>query len=367
MRLWLLLIGGVLSAQTADTRRWFAEATAALTRGDLTQARLGLERVLRADPKHLPALGNLGVVYAQLEEYGNAIQTYERALRLAPANARLWLNLGLAHFKQEDFVAAATALQRAVELDAASGQARELLAACQVFRKQYALAIPELEKLRAGGGASVSYFLALAYRGIGDTTRAAAALDEMFTRAASPAQARLLTGRAHYELQEFEPAVQDFEQALRLDASLEGVHRELGKALVSLRRNDEAAAHFRTALDRNPRDTEARYFLGAVLQQLGRHSEAAAMLEPVRGQRPNFFGGHYYAGRALSALGRHAEAIAALETAARLRPEEASTYYHLSRAQKAEGQDAAAQATLAKMRALQSQKLAEDAELIRGR
>jgi Flp pilus assembly protein TadD len=135
------------------------------------------------------------------------------------------------------------------------------------------------------------------------------------------------------------------ESARRLDPDLPGIDRELGKALVSLRRFEDAIRTLDTALSRNPSDAEAQYFLGAALVQEGRLDPGITLLEKAKAARPDFWGTYYYLGKANFGTGDLVNAITLLKTAARLNPGETTVFYLLSRAlHKAGRQDEARKA-----------------------
>ena len=62
------LLGGADSLEIV-----FREATQALAAGDLAAAERGFQRVLKARPDHVGALGNLGVVYSRMDRVTEAI------------------------------------------------------------------------------------------------------------------------------------------------------------------------------------------------------------------------------------------------------------------------------------------------------
>ncbi|MEO0108483.1 MAG: tetratricopeptide repeat protein, partial [candidate division WOR-3 bacterium] len=54
-----------------------------LASGDLAAAERGFLSVLKAQPNHVGALGNLGVVYSRMDRAADAITVYQRALKLS--------------------------------------------------------------------------------------------------------------------------------------------------------------------------------------------------------------------------------------------------------------------------------------------
>jgi tetratricopeptide (TPR) repeat protein len=350
-----------LSAEPGDRSR-FEQATAALQKGDFRAAREGFEAVLAAEPDHLAAMGNLGVVYARQAEYTRAEDLYRRGLRLAPGNALLELNLGLALFKQGKFGAAVPRFRAVLAKESANRQARELLATSLIQSGAEADALKLLDP--ASNDPGVLYLRGLAYSRLKQESEARAVFDGLF-RAASPAQARYLVGRARVESGQYEEGAADLEQAANLEPGLDGVHREAGRALISLRRFEEADARLRKAIEANGADAEARYLLGGVLVQRGLWNDALVALDVVIEQQPGAWGAHYYRGRALLGLRNAAGAIEALERAAELAPEEAPVFFQLARAYQSANRPAEAARARARMTGLRSQRVSEEPVLLR--
>ena len=78
----------------------FEKASTALSKADYAAAEAGFQQVLKASPKHIGALGNLGVVYSRTLRFDKAIEVYRRALALSPSDKGLLLNLGLAYTEE---------------------------------------------------------------------------------------------------------------------------------------------------------------------------------------------------------------------------------------------------------------------------
>lgn len=336
--------------QIVSTARIFEEAARALAGGDYAAAQAGFEQVLRREPNHLGALGNLGVVHNRLEQPAQAVAIYRRALGLAPREAGLRLNLGLAYMKLENYAAA-----RDQFAGLGSAQARELHAICQLQTGALEAATAALEELGAQPAASpaVLHFLALAYVKRGEQGRARAIFDELLARL-PVAEAQYLEGRVWYEAALFERALESYRKAANANRALPGLALETGKTLVSLRDYEQAEAQLREALREDGRSLEGQYFLGALLVQQGRPREALALLESVRSRRPELWGTSYYLGKGKLALGEAGAALPLLEQAARRAPGEAAVQYQLARALNAlgrKGEAAAAFARVARLRA----------------
>jgi tetratricopeptide (TPR) repeat protein len=343
-------------ADSAEVQR----AASALSSQDYAAAESGFESVLKLEPGNVSALGNLGVVYSRTQRYAQAIDTYRKALRLAPGEKGLITNLGLAYVKQEQFAGALPIFEKLAE-DPANLQARELLATCRVSLGQYAQALETLQPLLAvePGNPAVLYMMGVTLTRLRRTGEA----HETFARmmdAVSPAQANFLMGKASYETERFEEAAGFFRKALQADPGLESAHRELGKALISLRDNDGAEKELRLAASVDP---EAIYFLGALLSQT-RPDEAVALLNRARELNPDFWGPPYYLGRIGVEQGRVHEALPLLERAAKLNPGESAIQYQLGRALQKLGRNAESRAAFARVQELKSKSLQREVDVI---
>jgi cytochrome c-type biogenesis protein CcmH/NrfG len=335
-------------------REAFESAVRSLSAGDLQAAERGFTQVLEREPKHVGALGNLGVVYMRSDRPADAVRVYTRALKLAPNDPLLHLNAALAYLRQDDHAHAKPHLVKVLAAKPDDAQARQLFATTQLFTGEVDAAVRTLEALRTRDPGAV-YFLAMGYLKQGRRAEARSAMDELFATL-GPAQANFLVGRAYYESTLFEDALAAFEKARQLDADLPGLLRELGKTYVSLRRNDEARTLFEDVLRRNPSDAEAQYFLGALLVQEGDLTRGVALLERARVARPDFWGSWYYLGKAHLEEDRVKEGVAALERAAELNPNESSVFYLLARALRRAGRTAEVQRAVDRFKALEAER-----------
>lgn len=343
----LLLSASLLQGAGTSSEAVFAKAAQALAAGDLEAAARGFRQVLKAQPNHVGALGNLGVVYSRMERTAEAIDLYRRALRLSPNEPGLWLNLGLAQLKLEDYAAAKPWFARVNRSSLASDQSKELLATCQIYTGETSAALASLEALPRSSG--VLFLLAVGYLKAKQRDKAQAVLAELLTSGTSPAQAQFLLGKAYAENALFDEAIAAFIKAAELEPKLPAVHLELGKAYLGTRYDPAAERELRAALIQNPNDPEPSYYLGALLVRLARETEAIPLLDHARSARPNGWGAYYYLGRAHLQLGHATLAVPLLENAVRLNPDEGAIYYQLARAYQSSGRPVDAQRSRARL------------------
>jgi tetratricopeptide (TPR) repeat protein len=111
----------------------------------LPEAEIEFRAELEANPANHLAMADLADVYTQQSETDKAKPLLDRLLTLYPQDASAWMDLGKLQQKQEDWTASAVSFQKALSLDPSLRQAR--------------------------------YRLALTYRKLGNTEKAAAELE----------------------------------------------------------------------------------------------------------------------------------------------------------------------------------------------
>jgi predicted Zn-dependent protease len=333
----LCLCGLVLWA-AEPVKEVFDRAARALAAADYQSAERGFQAVLHSEPRNIAALSNLGVIYSRTNRSGEAIAVYRRALELSPNDKALLLNIGLVYLRREDHKQALPFFERVVAIDPQHRQGRQLLAVCRVFVGQLEPAIRDLEALRAAAprDENILFLLGFAYLKNHDPERAKANFALML-ETAGPVRTEFLAGKANYEAALFPQAEESFLQVLRLDPGFPGVHLELGKVYISLRRTGEAIRELELVLKEDSSDADANYFLGSLLVQEDRCADAVAYLEQAKTLKPDSWAVYFHLGKAKLRLGQAAEAVVLLQRAVELNPEESTVHYELARALQAAG------------------------------
>jgi adenylate cyclase len=98
-------------------------------------------------------------------------------------------------------------------------------------------------------------------------------------------------------------------RALELEPDLPEAHAARGFALYQLRRHDEAATEFQTAIRLDPSLSEPRHFYARQCFELGRAAEAARWFEDAA-RVEDYFESRFFAAQAYEADGQHDQARA---------------------------------------------------------
>ena len=135
------------------------------------------------------------------------------------------------------------------------------------------------------------------------------------------AQTHANLGYALSTLERFDEALESYDTAIRLKPDFVEAHYSRGIVLDALRRPAEALESFEAAIRLKPDYAPAHASRGIVLYDLKRFAEALASYEAAVTRAPEDPNAHYNRGNALAALKRHEEALASYDAAIALKPD----------------------------------------------
>lgn len=184
-------------------------------------------------------------------------------------------------------------------------------------------------------------------------------LDEKIKQEPQRDELRFELGRAHYYLEQDEPAIAAFNQAIKLNARHAGAHFlkglvlrqqdklddalpelekaktldpknadywcEWGSALFDQGDNRKARAALEEAVRLAPKLSAAIYTLGVLDVEDGKTEAGLARYRRVIELEPSWANAHYNAGQACQTLGRHAEALKHFRAAAKIEADDVQT------------------------------------------
>lgn len=240
---------------------------------------------LRHDPRYIPAILELSLVFKVAGDTTDAMAAARQATEIAPNDARGWDALGQAQLDGRQFAASIASLKEALALD------------------------PESPAAHNGIGVALAES--------GDIEKSMAEFQEAIRIRPNYGEphgnlANLLSWKRDYGTAEYE-----FERAIRLQPLDFGTRFNYAAMLNQMRRFDGAQTQIEAAIRANPNIAEAHDLLGALLERKGARDAAFAEYQEAVRLKPNLDHAQLDLGAMLLDRGKSAEAKEHLMVAAK--------------------------------------------------
>jgi tetratricopeptide (TPR) repeat protein len=262
---------------------------------------------------------NLGLALFKAGEMKQAILEFKPLLKGQPPESpdaqRLTILLGMAHYGLGEYAAAAPYLRQAAKEDAQNLPLRMALAHSCLWSKQYACVLETYHEILTLNAESAEADMLAGealdemkdHKGAIEQFRAAVKVNpkepevhfglgyllwtqRFYPEAVSEFQAELVNNPSHVQamiyqadaeiqLEHGEAARPLLESALRLDASRELAHLDLGLIDAEAGRKDEAVQEMKEAARLAPEDVNVHWRLGRLYRSMGKMAEAKAELD----------------------------------------------------------------------------------------
>jgi tetratricopeptide (TPR) repeat protein len=334
-----------------------------------THAVKALSKQIEEKPDDANLQNRIGIVYAQLGEYTEAIQHLQTAISLARARAGASLETARTLDRKGDVDGAVKAMlessQSHVELSAAHsnlarvydrlGMHDRVLAQLDQLNYDIALA-PDFSRFRrpvaAAAVRSISPDPVSATTADVSNHRLNTVAASILARAQALIQARRVSEAmreyrrliridpqiaiAHQQLglcdamtNDGDGAVAEFETAVRLDPSDANSHNDLGLALMSRSDAEAAKQEFSKALSLQPKHLDAAVNLSNILASQGNSAAAEEILTKAASANPRSAVAHNDLATVMSINGKPRQAVSEFEAALSINPNLASAHYGL--------------------------------------
>ena len=286
----LVLSAGRAGAQQVapEDVKVFEAAAAAQQAGKLDAAEAGYRTFLERYPRNLEALANLGVVYAGMGRFEDAIASYKKALEISYLSAPIRMNLALAYYKAGRCAEAVPEFASVLEGNPGLYNAMLLKADCHLQLGEMGKAIALLEPMAAEheSDQAFNYVFGMALLQDKQTEKGSIYLDRILKQGDS-AEAHMLLGVAKRAAGEYAEAREEFRKAVARNPSLPTAHCLFGQASLSTGDREAARAAFEQELAINANDFESHLYLGVILKEdrefdaARRHIDRAIILRPT--------------------------------------------------------------------------------------
>jgi tetratricopeptide (TPR) repeat protein len=173
-------------------------------------------------------------------------------------------------------------------------------------------------------------------------------------------------GVAYLNQQQMEQGLELFQQASKLDSSLEAARLNQAIALLNLQRHEEALGILLGLTETSGDNPQVWYNLGLVHRAQGQAEAALDAFNRVAELDPDDANVHYFRGLNLSQLQRYQEAIASFQRAIELEPFHVSAEFGLARAYQRTGATAQARIHLSRFQQLTQENLGAPISLFYG-
>jgi tetratricopeptide (TPR) repeat protein len=205
--------------------------------GDLKGAIADFNQAIRINPNYADAYGNRGSAYGQLEEFQKAIADFNQAIRLNPRDANFYYNRGATYARLEDRQKAIADYSEAIHLNPNDAGAYLSRGAGYVLLGESQKAIADLQKA------------ANLFQQQGNIAKAQQVLDalkEITQSTSTPTTAEGFSNRGAEkgEKEDFQGAIADFNEAIRLNPNYEKAYSNRGAAYFQLGDIQKAIADF---------------------------------------------------------------------------------------------------------------------------
>lgn len=296
--------------------------------GRSEEARRILSSALERRPNGVVLLNELGSLWIELKNPGEAQPLFERALAVEPSNARARLGLAECLVESGHLERALASLDEA-KAAGVSHPALEVYRAALLSRlgraAEAAEVLEEILKQNPEAPEAQRQLGLLAYE-LNRDSEATELLSQVLARDPQDSEARLTLGQILFRRADYENARLELERVLRIDEANEAAHFYLGEIEMASRRFETAAEHYRRA-----DFAAAKNGLAAALAKLGRYDEAERVLEQALSSSGDPLGMRaetlYLLGNLHHERGNDEAALAALAEASRIDPNRAETRY----------------------------------------
>ncbi|MDA1052662.1 MAG: tetratricopeptide repeat protein [Planctomycetota bacterium] len=252
---------------------------------------------IRLTPQDDRSYHLLGALYQQVGQLAAAQAYLKVALKLKPENVAAAVRLGTINLQLNEPAKAREYFQDALQKDPESAAAHNGLGDVALAEEKYAEAVTHFEAAlqRAPDANRVHYSLGMAYRGLGETDKAQAELEQRGPVGIRPAdplvdalpqllqgeRVHMIRGQLAYSAGRFTEAAEAYAQALEANAESVSALTNYGAALTKIGQLDDAAVQLRKALEIDPKNVTAHFNLAAVSAKLGEFDSAIEHYDAV--------------------------------------------------------------------------------------
>lgn len=246
--------------------------------GQLSEAQVLYDQVLRSQPENFDALHLSGLIAAQLKNPARAAELISRALAINPNHADAHANQGNALRKLGQFESALASYDKALNLrpDHAETHFNRGIALKELGK--YELAISSYDQAISLNPGSMAAYAnrGVALAALNQHESAVASFDHANRLESRIASTHLYCGISLHMLGRYQAAVESYQKAIVLDSGNAYAYQNLGISLIQLRQHEAAITSFDRAIALNPEFADAYVNRALAFHELRQHQAAMA-------------------------------------------------------------------------------------------
>ncbi|MEM9007662.1 MAG: tetratricopeptide repeat protein, partial [Cyanobacteria bacterium P01_F01_bin.86] len=304
-----------------EIEQQFRTASQFLKEGELSQAEVQYQNILKQHPNHAYVHFCLGFIHQKRGEFAGAIESYQRAIHARPDYIEAINNLGNIYEKQGNLDEAIQCYQKTVELNPEESNGYRNLGFIYEKQRRWSNALACYKKLVdfEENFVEACYKTGRIYQQQGEFSKAIQSYQKVIQHQPDHAEALFGLGFIHQEQGQLAAAIAFYKQAIEFAPQLADAHNNLGNVLKQQGKFTEAIAAYQQALQLDPTHTFAHNSLGNALRYLGKSAQATVAFRQALQLKPNFAEAHNNLGNVLRDQGKLPEAIAAFRQALQLK------------------------------------------------
>ena len=307
----------------------FTEVHALHQAGQLDLAEAGYLALLRKNPRDVQTLHSLGILYAEKENFVDAIEYLQSAIQYQPTDPVLQLHLANILKFQGLFGQAADVLQKTIEANPEYTPAMNNLGTVYYSQGKLAEAVDMYRDVikRKPEYIDAYYNLGLALSKLDQLDEAINTYQTLLKKSPEHFAARFHLACLFMKQEKIDEALREF----LLIETAQPYHYETQSNLATcyLKKGalNEAKKHYLKALELQPKDTQILFNLGVINMQQGNIDNAIQHYQKVVQINPDLFAAHNNLGVAFLAKHHVAFALRHFQEALRLQPNNEAINY----------------------------------------
>jgi tetratricopeptide (TPR) repeat protein len=286
-------------AKASDARVDYVSGLLHADRGDLKFAIAEFSEAVRKDPSLYGAWQDLGLAYAKLNRWSEAVQAFSELAKRQQNSVEVAYLLALALYNSKNTAEAETHVRRALRLAASFAEAHTLLG------------------------------IILAAKGT-ENSEAIDSLTQAVALAPNNFDAVFYLGRVQYVARDYSNSVNSLQAAVSLNPKSIEARFFLGTVLEALGESEKALAEYQEIVKVDEKSFYGQVGLGALFVRQGKLDEGIQALSQATAIEKNSFEANWALGRAYILRESFAEAVTVLQKAVSLQPNRTDARYQLA-------------------------------------